>query len=75
LSFTGHATATDLNPTWTTYSQASGASEAGIVGHSGTSLYGRRALTTEERPTKPLRQTITATWGKEIRQTTLTINP
>jgi hypothetical protein len=31
--------------------------------------------TTERRPEKPVRATITATWGREVRQATLTIDP
>jgi hypothetical protein len=31
--------------------------------------------TTEVRPPKPVRATITATWGEEVRRATLTINP
>ena len=31
--------------------------------------------TTDRRPPKPVGATITATWGKLIRQATLTINP
>ena len=31
--------------------------------------------TTERRPPTPVRATITATWGEEIRRVTLTITP
>lgn len=44
LSFNAPGNATDLDPSWSSYSQALGASEAGIVGYTGSSLYGRRAL-------------------------------
>jgi hypothetical protein len=34
-----------------------------------------KVATTDRRPSKPVRATITATWGKLLRQATLTINP
>jgi hypothetical protein len=40
----GFSGATDLNPSWSSYSKALGASDAGIVGFSGSGLYGRMAL-------------------------------
>ena len=46
LSFdiSGNGTATSLDPSWSSYSVALGASESGIVGYSGSSIYGRRAV-------------------------------
>ena len=46
LSFdtSGNGMATSLDPSWSSYSVALGASEGGIVGYSGSSIYGRRAV-------------------------------
>ena len=44
LSFTASGSVTDLSPSGSSYSEALGASESGIVGYSGSSTYGRRAL-------------------------------
>ncbi len=44
LRFRASGNATDLNPSWSSYSEALGASEAGIVGYAGSSLSGRRAV-------------------------------
>ena len=44
LRHLGERAATSLDPSWSGYSVALGASESGIVGYSGSSIYGRRAV-------------------------------